>query len=224
MKTKIIISALTSVVFLSGCSGNIKPEAVKAANGSSVDIISLSAMPELNNNLYADHRLREVTTAHNTMQKSLAVLSVLTGSFDSRSFDKDNYKGTSIESLKNPTNDYFVPKAKENISQWLSDNANGYVYKEPLYIGYATWALIFKDAAASDPDYQLKYKVIFYKRPEDGSLFSKFILAGCTPAPIEAKLSEWHVENYKKVTVETQKYMDSCLLELNNQLPRLLKK
>nr|WP_237932524.1 hypothetical protein [Buttiauxella sp. S19-1] len=103
-------------------------------------------------------------------------------------------------------------------------SANGYTYKNPLYIGHATWALIYNDVAATDPAYQLKYKLIFYKRPEDGNMFSAFTVAECSPAPVEAKLSDWRANNYARVTAETEKYMSSCLLELNNQLPRLLKK
>ena len=55
-------------------------------------------------------------------------------------------------------------------------------------------------------------------------MFSAYTVAECSPVPVEANLSEWERDNYKKVTIETQKYMDACILELNNQLPRLLKK
>ncbi|AVX38424.1 DUF6139 family protein [Yersinia massiliensis] len=219
-----MMATLASMIVLTGCASSLKPETVKAENGSSVDVFSVPALAELNDNRIADNKLREVTPTHNTVGKSLAVLSVLAGSFRSSDFDKENYKGTAIDSLPNPTDTYLTPKLKQNISQWMAKNASGYVYKQPLYIGHATWALIFKDAAANDTMYQLKYKVIIYKRPEDGSMFSAYAVAECAPTPVEATQADWSANRYAKVTTETEKYMNSCLLEFNSQLPRLLNK
>lgn len=219
-----LFTVAASLAILTGCATTIKPDTVKAANGSSVDILSVPALADLNKNRIADNKLREVTPTHATMGMGIAVLGVLTGNINSGDFDKENYKGNTIDALTNPTDAWFTPKAKQNISQWLADNGNGYTYKNPLYIGHATWALIYNDVAATDPAYQLKYKLIFYKRLEDGNMFSAFTVAECSPAPVEAKLSDWRANNYARVTAETEKYMSSCLLELNNQLPRLLKK
>ncbi|WP_223271357.1 hypothetical protein [Buttiauxella sp. B2] len=188
------------------------------------DPVSVPALADLNKNRIADNKLREVTPTHATTGMGLAVLGALTGNINSGDFDKENYKGNTIDALTNPTDAWFTPKAKQNISQWLEANANGYAYKQPLYIGHATWALVYNDATAATPSYQLKYKVIFYKRPESGNMFSAFTVAECSPTPVEAKLSDWRMDNYARVTTETEKYMNSCLLELNNQLPRLLKK
>ncbi|KAF1370432.1 hypothetical protein FHR25_001361 [Yokenella regensburgei] len=223
MNTKLLaVVAATSI--LMGCATPVKPDTVKAANGSSVDILSVPALADLNKNRVADNKLREVTPSHATMGMGIAVLGALTGNVNGSDFDKENYKGNTIDSLTNPTDAGFTPKAKQNIKQWLEANGNGYAYKQPLYIGHATWALVYNDATATDPAYQLKYKIIFYKRPENGSMFSAFTVAECTPAPVEAKLSDWQANHYARVTAETEKYMNSCLLELNNQLPRLLKK
>ncbi|WP_255475353.1 hypothetical protein [Pseudocitrobacter sp. 73] len=150
----------------------------------------------------------------------LAVPGALTGNINSGDFDKENYKGTSIETLQNPANSWFVPKAKQTISKWLNEKGNGHVYRLPLYIGKATWALIYKDAIATPPLFQLN---LFYKRPESGNIFSAFTIAECAPTPVEAPLSDWSANNYQKVTTQTESFMKSCLLELDNQLPRLLK-
>lgn len=222
MKVRLLAIVSASLI-LAGCAGSVKPDTVKAANGSAIDIYSVSALPELNDNRIADNTLREVTPTHAAAGMGLAVLGALTGNINSGDFDKENYKGTSIETLQNPTNSWFVPKAKQNISKWLNEKSNGHVYKQPLYIGKATWALIYKDATATTPLYQLKYKVLFYKRPESGNMFSAFTVAECAPTPVEAPLSEWSANNYQKVTTQTESYMKSCLLELDNQLPRLLK-
>lgn len=222
--TNFTVTTLLCVIVLTGCASKIKPEKVTSSNGSSIEIMAVSAQADLNNNRIADNSLRLVTPTHNAVGKGLAVLSVLTGNINSSSFDKENYKGEIIESIKNPTDTYLAEAAKKTISKWMDSQSSGYVYKEQLYIGHATWALIFKDATATTPVYQLKYKVLFYKKPEGGNMFSAYTVAECSPAPVEANLSEWERENYKKVTVETQKYMDACVLELNNQFPRLLKK
>ncbi|WP_330984960.1 MULTISPECIES: hypothetical protein [Enterobacterales] len=220
---KKVIAVAISMAFLSGCAGSSKPETVKSTNGSAIEIVSGAALNDLNNNRVADNKLRLVTPADNTVGKGLAVLAVVTGNFSTSDFDKENYKGSAIDTMVNPTESYFTPKAKKSITEWMSANTSGYTYNQPLYIGHATWALIFNDSSVADPVYQLKYKVIFYKRPEGGSLFSAFTVADCSPTPVTATLAEWKENNYQKVTTETQKYMDSCLLEFNNQLPRLLK-
>lgn len=222
--TKFTAITLLFVVALTGCVIKIKPEKVTSSNGSSIEITAVSALADLNDNRIADNSLRVVTPTHNALGKGLAVLSVLTGNIKPSSFDKENYKGEIIESIKNPTGTYLVQGAKKTISKWMDSQSSGYIYKEQLYIGHATWALIFKDAAATTPVYQLKYKVLFYKKPEGGNIFFAYTVAECSPVPVEAILSEWEHENYKKVTIETQKYMDACILELNNQFPRLLKK
>ncbi|KGT86737.1 hypothetical protein NG99_24695 [Erwinia typographi] len=48
------------------------------------------------------------------------------------------------------------------------------------------------------------------------------MLAECAPTPQSAPLEEWRANGYQKVTQISQTYMDACLLELDNQLPRLL--
>lgn len=220
---KKMIAIAVAAVALTGCVNTAKPDTVTSSTGSSLEIYSVPALSDLNSRRAADVKLRVVSPSTDAAGKGLAVLSALTGNFNSGSFDKENYKGTAIDSMPNPTGSYFTPKAKQNISQWLAANTSGYKYDQPLSIGYATWALIYKEAAAV-PVYQLKYKVIFYKRPEGGTLLSAYTVADCAPTPVEAPLAEWSKDGYAKVTQQTQAYMDSCLLELNNQLPRLLKK
>ena len=63
MKVRLLAMVSASLI-LAGCAGSVKPDTVKAANGSSIEIYSVSAIPELNNNRVADSHLREVTPAH----------------------------------------------------------------------------------------------------------------------------------------------------------------
>lgn len=212
------------VIILSGCASKITPLQVKAENNSSVGVFNVPALSDLNNNRRSDLYLREVTPAHAGTGMGLAVLGVvLTGSINTSDFDKENYTGNTLKNIPNPTNAYFSPKAQERIKQWLEKNGNGYIYQQPLTLGYATWALIYKNLSATDSIYELKYKIIFYKRPEKGNIFSSYITADCSPVPAEADLADWRKDSYKKVADETEKYMDVCLSELESQLPRLLK-
>ena len=55
-------------------------------------------------------------------------------------------------------------------------------------------------------------------------MLSAYVVSECAPARVTAPLNDWKASNYAKVTQETQKMMDACVLELDNQLPRLLKK
>lgn len=215
---------LIGTLMLSGCAGP-KPTTVKAVDGSSVAIFSTFATPDLNGNNYADTRLRIVSPVHSATGMGLKVLSaVLGGGVSPYGFDKEDYKGRSIDSMPEPTKSYLLPKAEARISKWLSENGKGHQYDQTLYIAAARWALIYKDLSAQNSDYELQYRVIFYKRPEGGNVFSAFIIADCSPVKQTAPLNEWEASNYAKVTQVTQQYMDACLLELDNQLPRLLKK
>lgn len=225
MNIKTLMASALTTVLLAGCAGGAKPHTVKATNGSSIDVFTAYAMKELNNNRYADTSLREVTPVHAGTGMGLAVVgAVLGGGVSSGAFDKNNYKGNLIESMKEPTATYFGPKAESKIQAWLDKQGGSYAYTQPLYIGAATWSLVYTDMSASNSNYDLTYRVLFYKRPEGGNMFSTYVISECAPTVKTAPLSDWQANNYQKVTQETQKMMDACLLELDNQLPRLLKK
>ena len=177
--TTFTVTTLLFVVALTGCASKIKPETVTSSNGSSIEIMAVSAQADLNNNRIADNSLRVVTPTHNAVGKGLAVLSVLTGNIKPSSFDKENYKGKSSSRSKIlliPI--LFKVQRKVSVSGWTQ--SSGYVYKEQLNIGHAT-GIDFKDATATTPVYQLKYKVLFYKKPEGGNMFSAYTVAECSP-------------------------------------------
>lgn len=98
--TTFTVTTLLFVVALTGCASKIKPETVTSSNGSSIEIMAVSAQADLNNNRLADNSLRVVTPTHNAVGKGLAVLSVLTGNIKPSSFDKENYKGKSSSRSK----------------------------------------------------------------------------------------------------------------------------
>ena len=82
MKVRLLAIVSASLI-LAGCAGSVKPDTVKAANGSAIDIYSVSALPELNDNRIADNTLREVTPTHAAAGMGLAVLGALTGNINS---------------------------------------------------------------------------------------------------------------------------------------------
>lgn len=221
----VFITGAASLVLLTGCAGHNNSHRVQAANGSSLDVHSGFASADMNSNRYADTKLRVVEPVHSGTGMGLAVLSaVLGGGISTTSFDKDNYKGSSPDFMPEPTSVYFGPKAEGKIQDWLEKNGGGYHYTQPLQIAAQQWSLVYTDMSASNSNYDLTYRVLFYKRPESGNIFSAFLTAECAPTRVTAPLSDWKANNYAKVTQETQKMMDACLLELDNQLPRLLKK
>lgn len=222
---KVLIAGAVSLTLLTGCAGSNKPHKVQATNGSTLDVATVFASPDMNNNHYADTKLREVSPVHSGAGMGLSVLSaVLGGGISSNAFDKEGYKGSSIDTLPEPTALYLGPKAESKIHDWLGKNAGGYNYTQPLYIAAAQWSLVYSDMLATNSNYDLTYRVKFYKRPEGGNILSAYVVSECSPTRVTAPLSDWKVNNYAKVTQETQKMMDACLLELDNQLPRLLKK
>ncbi len=224
MKKSIGMIIVSCTVLLSACSSTPKSEKITAANGSSVSLYSGFVSSDMNDNRYADVHLREVTPTHTGVGVGINVLtSVLSGGLGASTFSKDGLKGNSIDALPEPTKTYLTPKAKPLVANWLQKNASGYQYKEELNIVAAQWLLVYKDLSSANSDYELRYTVKFYKKPEDGSMFSSYIIADCSPTPATATLADWRANNYALVTKTTEKYMDSCLLELDNQLPRLLK-
>ncbi|MDI3360581.1 hypothetical protein QQF21_21720 [Lelliottia sp. V89_10] len=222
---KVLITSALSLTFLTGCAGQVKPHKIQATDGSSLEVATTFALTDMNNNRYADSKLRVVEPVHSGTGMGLAIVSaVLGGGIRTGDFDKENYKGSSIDAMPEPTALYFGPKAEHKIQDWLGKNGGGYAYTQPLKIAAAQWSLVYTDMSATNSNYDLTYRVQFYKRPEGGNLLSAFVMAECAPTRVAAPLSDWKANNYAKVTQETQKMMDACLLELDNQLPRLLKK
>ncbi|WP_210458761.1 hypothetical protein [Pantoea ananatis] len=223
--SKLLITGTLSLVFLVGCAGKNNAQVVKADNGSTLTVETIYAPVDMNNNHYSDVKLREVTPVSTGAGVGMSVLTaVLGGGISTGSFDKNSYKGTSVDALPEPTAHYFTPKAVVKIKSWLDKNGNGYAYTQPLFIAAAQWSLVYSDMSANNSNYDLTYRVLFYKRPEGGNILSAYVVSECAPKSATAPLSDWKANNYAKVTQETQKLMDACVLELDNQLPRLLKK
>lgn len=223
MKVKDFMVGALSLACLAGCAGN-NTQVVKATNGSTLKAVSIFAPPEMNGNRYADTKLREVTPTASGVGMGLAVIgAVLGGGVSTGSFDKNSYKGSSIDTMPEPTATYLAPKAEAKIRDWLGKQTVSHQYEYPLNIAASGWSLVYSDMSSDNSNYDLRYHVQFYKRPEGGNLFSAFVVADCSPAIKTAPIAEWRANNYLKVTQETQKMMDACLLELDNQLPRLLK-
>lgn len=211
-------------LMLTACASAPKSEKITAANGSSISLYTGYFPAEMNNNQYADVKLREVTPAHTGVGVGINVLaSVLSGGISASTFSKEGLKGNTIDALPEPTKAYLTPKAKPIIAAWLQKNGNGFQYKKDLEIGASQWLLVYQDLGTDNSNYELRYSVKFYKMPEDAGLFTAFVIADCTPKPETATLADWQANGYALVKKTTEKYMDSCLLELDNQLPRLLK-
>ncbi len=223
MKVSTGIVVVAASLLLSACA-TTQSEKITAANGSSVGLYSGFASADMNNNRSPDIYLREVTPSYTAAGVGLNVLtSVLAGGIAVNSFSKENLKGSEIKALPEPTKNYLTPRAKPLIAKWLEKNGNGYQYKNNLNIVAAQWLLVYKDLSSANSDYELRYTIKFYKKPEDANMFSAWVIAECTPTVVTASLTDWQANNYALVTKTTEKYMDSCLLELDNQLPRLLK-
>lgn len=167
MKKVLCVSMVSSFLLLTACSSTNNVEKVTAANGSSIGVKTFFALPENNNNQYADTKLRIVTQTDTGVGVGLQVLtSALTGGLSASTFSKDMLKGSSVDILPEPTKSYLVPKAKVVIADWLQKNGAGYSYKNNLNITPARWLLVYQELAKSDTQFELRYAVTFYKRPE----------------------------------------------------------
>jgi len=223
---KTIAAGTIAITLLAGCAGGKKPTVVKGSGGSSLEVLTTLAQTDMNGNRYADAHLRVVGPGSTGVVAGLTAVGALLGgaSISSDMFDKKGYRGTTVDAMPEPTSRYFAPKAEAKIAQYLDKNGGSYAWQHALIIGASSWSLVYTDLSSANSNYDLSYRVIFYKRPEGGTVFSAFTVASCEPAAKTAPLAEWQANNYQKVTQETEKMMDACLLELDNQLPRLLKK
>ena len=225
MKKVLCVSMVSSLLLLTACSSTNNVEKVTAANGSSIGVKSFFALPENNNNQHADTKLRIVTQVDTGVGVGLQVLtSALTGGLSASTFSKDALKGSSVDTLPEPTKSYLVPKAKVVIADWLQKNGAGYSYKNNLNITPARWLLVYQELAKSDTQFELRYAVTFYKRPEGGNMFSAFDQFKCSPIPRSASLTQWQASDYAMVKQVTTEYMDNCLSQLDGQLTTLLKR
>ncbi|UBN52551.1 hypothetical protein [Pantoea agglomerans] len=226
MNIKTFAAGTLAITLLAGCAGGKKPTVVKGSGGSSLEVYTSLAQPDMNDSHYADDHLRVVGPASTGVVAGLTAVGALLGSVSASSdmFDKKGYRGSKIDALPEPTSHYFAPKAEAKIARYLDQNGGSYAYQNILFIGASHWSLVYTDLSSANSNYDLSYRVIFYKRPEGGTMFSAYTVASCEPAAKTAPLAEWQANNYQKVTQETEKMMDACLLELENQLPRLLKK
>ena len=225
MKKVLCVSMVSSLLLLTACSSTNNVEKVTAANGSSIGVKSFFALPENNNNQHADTKLRIVTQVDTGVGVGLQVLtSALTGGLSASTFSKDALKGSSVDTLPEPTKSYLVPKAKVVIADWLQKNGAGYSYKNNFNITPARWLLVYQELAKSDTQFELRYAVTFYKRPEGGNMFSAFDQFKCSPIPRSASLTQWQASDYAMVKQVTTEYMDNCLSQLDGQLTTLLKR
>lgn len=217
-----------SVVLLAGCAKGNKAERVVATNGSEIAVDTFFAPPDMNSNHYADQHLRVVEAKHTGAMLGLNAVSVvglalLGGISTGSTFSKDGLKGEQIDSLPEPSEAVLFPKVKVSLNHWLTENGGGYHYKETLHIAPSRWLLVYKALSDASQGYELRYNVVFYKKREDGNVFSSFISGSCAPAPQSAPLVDWQKDNYALVKSTTGKYMDECLKEFEQQLPVLLK-
>lgn len=226
MNIKSIAAGTLAITLLAGCAGGKKPTIVKGSGGSSLEVDTSLVQPDMNGGRYADNHLRVVGPASTGVVAGLTAVGAMLGgaSLSTDMFDKKGYRGTKIDTLPEPTSRYFGPKAEAKIAHYLDQNGGSYAYEHLLFIGASHWSLVYTDLSSANSNYDLSYRVIFYKRPEGGTMFSAYTVASCEPAVVTAPMADWQANNYQKVTQETEKMMDACLLELDNQLPRLLKK
>lgn len=117
---KVLMAGVLPLVFIVGCAGNNNSHKVKSVSGGSLDVATIFAPEDMNDNRHPDIKLREVTPMHSGAGMGVAVLGAAFGGvISSGAFDKDNYKGTTIDAMPEPTARYLGPKADMKIQSWL---------------------------------------------------------------------------------------------------------
>ncbi len=216
---------LIMILLLTGCASQTQPETLRTDNGSELQIESGYTEQDLFGNAGSDKTLRDESTHDAVSGLGVSILShPLQGGVNPEDMMKNNFSWSGSDDKSEPSLSWLLPRAGKQIARWMQDNAPGYKYKEPLKITPTQWALIKDTPNDTTNRYALNYRILFYKLPENGGVMGTYVTVECKPIAEVAQLEVWQANNYKKVTEVTQRYMESCLKQLDTQLPVLLRK
>lgn len=139
------------------------------------------------------------------------LLTVLFGGNTSQStFSKHDLKGSKINTVGNPSVDYFLPNINRVIkdSLYVKDNADYRNY--PLSIRYFEFYLVYTELTGSS-NYELIYAMNVSASNPGKYKFDCSFTTGSYP------LDEWSLSGYQKVKDIVKSKLDGCIIEFGKE-------
>jgi hypothetical protein len=177
---------------------------------------------------------RESTQKNIGQQVALNVLLfAVGGGLGAQGFSKDELNGIDVPDvqdrayLKNPVAEEYVVTLKSAINEKLADNSSykGKTFKQPVMVQGGRASLIYESLAGEPINYFLKLDLLVAKRKESAGMltFNPVVYVDCSGRSEQSMVLEnWAQENYKSVSVELKKMLDSCQSKVVANIDNLL--
>jgi hypothetical protein len=165
---------------------------------------------------------REATQKNVGQQVALnALLFVIGGGFGVQHFSKEELTGMPIPDvedrryLRNPVSEEYISLLKSSLNERISKNDvhMNKIFKHPVTVEGGRASLVYEALMGESVDYYLKLDLWVSKRKESAGMLtlSPIVLVDCTGRSEKSvPLEKWAEENYKSVSLELQKMLDTC--------------
>lgn len=173
-----------------------------------------------------DQKLRIVQKIHRQMDAGLLVVGALMGSFR-LPVSKEHYKGTTVDGILHPANEFFVPAVSKLVDEWIQENAAAAApYKNAILIRPDTMVLVYANFDEENPKYDFYLQTTVSRSPDSRSFFA---LDAPPQVTCSNKYSEpaldlmhWQADDYAELRKRIQNHVDDCLPKLKVGLAQLL--
>ncbi|WP_336777657.1 hypothetical protein [Pantoea sp. USHLN256] len=228
MPRQLTLPLLTLISLLSGCANDkplpptskvVQTQKVISANQSQIDVEGVQ-MLETDFSRPSDTQLRYVTQGDTSKVAALKTLQFVSmmfaGGGNVPGFTKDELKGTEVAGFMNPSLPYLMPRITEILKTEL-DKHPSKKYDSAVTITPITWKLVYKNLAGGDDNYQLLFSTIIHRSGKGvaNSSLSQDVNCGDDVNVQEYTLQQWQANSYAKVTEETQKMLESCVVKFS---------
>lgn len=170
-----------------------------------------------------DLALRVVSVSARQADVALLVAGALLGSFRNM-VSKEDYKGDKLEAFVHPATDSLVPGIQKMVDEWLAANAADRTFKNKLVIQPFRFQLVYR-GTDSDPDpYDLQISAHIERKPDSAGYFSQPHRYWCGVGNAQSPwgLADWQANDGQLIREYMQQFVDKCLADTKEQLPKLL--
>ena len=177
---------------------------------------------------------REATQKNIGQQVALnALLFVVGGGFGAQGFNKTDLNGIAIPDvedrtyLKNPVSEEYVASLKASLNETAASNPayKDKIFKQPVVVQGGAASLVYESLMGGPVTYFFKLDLLIAKRKETAGMFTlnPVVYIDCSGRSEQSKtLENWALDNYKEVSIEFQKLLNSCqnktIAEMGNLL------